>query len=82
MPSSDDAGGLAARAVQQAGVALLRHGAGDIGVAAAFLQQDPGARLRILRHDVLDEGAGMQRDAGDDGADFHRQSAAEICAAS
>src|SRR3546814_19416730 len=39
----------AARVVQQARVAFLRHGARHIGIAAALFQQDPRARLRILR---------------------------------
>ena len=64
-------GRIAAGVVEQAGIALLRHGAGHVGVAAALFQQDPGTRLGVLRHHVLDEIAGAQRDAGDDGRDFH-----------
>ncbi|MNQ93129.1 hypothetical protein D3C85_1085790 [compost metagenome] len=61
---------VAAGVVEQAGIALLRHGAGHVGIAAALFQQDPGARLRVLGHDVFHEVAGAQRDAGHDGGDF------------
>ncbi|EJW95499.1 hypothetical protein EVA_16394 [gut metagenome] len=35
----------------------MRHGGGDIRIAAALLQQNPGARLGVLHHDVIDHGA-------------------------
>lgn len=65
-------GRLAARVVEQTRIAFLRHRARHIGIAAAFLQQDPWARLGILRQHVLDEIAGMQGDGGHDGCHLHR----------
>ena len=58
------------RVDHQAGIALLRHRRGNIGVVSAFLQQDPRTRLRILNGNILNESAHVQCNARCNGCQF------------
>ena len=66
-------GGIFTRAVQKAGVFLLRHSTGNVCVTSALLKQDPRSGLSILCHDVFDEVPRMKRDARHDASDLDRQ---------
>ena len=50
----------------------MRHGRGDVGVLAAFLQDDPGTRLRVLDHDVVDHRADANGCGGERRGDLER----------
>lgn len=69
---ADDVRAVLAAVVHEAGIALLRHGRGDVGVLAAFLQDDPGARLCVLDHDVVDHRADAHGRGGERRGDLER----------
>ena len=64
---------VGAAVVEEPRIALLRHGGRHVGVLASFRKQDPGARLRILHHDVGNEGSDVERRRRGDLSEFDRE---------
>ena len=69
----NDVAGVTATVIHEARIALLRHGRGHVRVFSSLLQNDPGAALSVLHHDVVDHGADVHADGSGDRRHFKRK---------
>ena len=69
----DGVRGFRAGVIEESRVPLLRHGGRNISVVASFRKKEPGAGLRVLRHDAADHFPDMETDRGYDAGEFHRE---------
>ena len=66
----DGVRGFRAGVIEESRVPLLRHGGRNISVVASFRKKEPGAGLRVLRHDAADHFPDMETDRGYDAGEF------------